>query len=93
MDGTVETIDYAKRVVTIKTPTGEFHTFDVPEGARRFNEIKVGDKVQATYNNNVTVRLKPPGEPAVDTAKTAKTGARGRARGHGRDGADHDGDH
>ena len=77
VDGTVETIDYPKRVVTIKTTTGEFHTFDVPEGARRFNEIKVGDRVQAKYNNNVTVRLKPPGEPAVDTAKTAKTGGEG----------------
>jgi hypothetical protein len=77
VDGTVETIDYPKRVVTIKTATGEFHTFDVPEGARRFNEIKVGDRVQAKYNNNVTVRLKPPGEAAVDTAKTARTGGEG----------------
>lgn len=77
VDGTVETIDYPKRVVTIKTTTGEFHTFDVPEGARRFNEIKVGDRVQAKYNNNVTVRLKPPGEAAVDTAKTARTGGEG----------------
>ena len=25
VDGTVETIDYPKRVVTIKTTTGEFH--------------------------------------------------------------------
>jgi hypothetical protein len=77
VDGTVETIDYPKRVVTIKTAAGEFHTFDVPEGARRFNEIKVGDRVQAKYNNNVTVRLKPPGEAAVDTAKTARTGGEG----------------
>jgi len=77
VDGTVETIDYPKRVVTIKTTTGEFVAFDVPEGAQRFNEIKVGNKVQATYNNNVTVRLKPPGEPAVDTAKTARTGGEG----------------
>lgn len=77
MDGTVETIDHSKRVVTIKKTTGEFVTLDVPEGAQRFNEIKVGDKVQATYNNNVTVRLKPPGEAAVDTAKTARTGGEG----------------
>ena len=32
----------------------------------RFNELKVGDHVKATYNNNVHVRLKPPGEAAVD---------------------------
>ena len=44
--GTVETIDHPKRVVTIKTTTGKFVTVDVPEGAKRFNEIKVGDKVR-----------------------------------------------
>jgi len=54
-----------------------FVTVDVPEGAKRFDEIKVGDKVKATYNNNVTVRLKPPGEPAVNTTKVAKAGGEG----------------
>ena len=29
--------------------------------------------MKATYNNNVFVRLKPPGEAAVDTADTAST--------------------
>ena len=56
-------------------------TIDVPEGAKRFDEVKVGDKVKATYNNNVTVRLKPPGEPAVDTTKMAKTGGEGERPG------------
>jgi len=79
--GTVETIDHAKRVVTIRTPTDAFVTIDVPEGAKRFDEVKVGDKVKATYNNNVTVRLKPPGEPAVDTTKMAKTGGEGERPG------------
>ena len=79
--GTVETIDHTKRVVTIRTATDEFVTVDVPEGAKRFNELKVGDTVQATYNNNVTVRLKPLGEPAVDTAKVAKTGGEGERPG------------
>jgi len=70
--GTVETIDQAKRVLNIKTATGEFVAVDVPEGAKRFNEIKVGDKVKATYNNHVMVRLKEPGEPAVNTESTGK---------------------
>jgi uncharacterized OB-fold protein len=79
--GTVEKIDYPKRVVTIKKTTGESVTIDVPEGAKRFDELKVGDKVKATYNNNVTVRLKPPGEAAVDTAKVTKTGGEGERPG------------
>ena len=79
--GTVETIDHTKRVVTIRTTNDEFVTVDVPEAAKRFDEVKVGDKVKATYNNNVTVRLKPPGEPAVDTTKGGKTGGEGERPG------------
>ena len=65
--GTVETIDHSKRSVNIKTADGKFVSLDVPQSAKRFDEVKVGDKVSATYNNNVIVRLKPPGEPAVNT--------------------------
>ena len=46
---------------------------DVPESVKRFSELKVGDKVKATYNNNVVVRLKPPGEAAVDTTSPVAT--------------------
>ena len=45
ISGTVETIDHAKRVVNIKTSDGKFETVDVPAGAKRFDELKVGDKV------------------------------------------------
>jgi hypothetical protein len=79
--GTVETIDHAKRVVKIKTDTGEFVTVDVPEGAKRFDEVKVGDKVKATYNNSVIAILKQPGEPPVDTSRTLRTGGEGERPG------------
>ena len=71
--GTVETIDHGKRIVNIKTADGKFQAVDVPPSAKRFDELKVGDKVSVTYNNNVSVRLKPPGEPAVDTGSKAST--------------------
>ena len=71
--GTVETIDHGKRAVTIKTAAGNFETIDVPSSAKRFDELKVGDKVSVTYNNNVAIRAKPPGEPPVDTASKAST--------------------
>jgi hypothetical protein len=73
LSGTVETIDHGKRVVNIKKADGTFETVDVPPSAKRFDELKVGDKVSVTYNNNVSVRLKPPGEPAVDTASKTST--------------------
>jgi len=71
--GTVETIDKTRRAVNIRTADGKFVALDVPAGAKRFDELKVGDKVKVTYNNNVFVRLKPPGEAAVDEAATAST--------------------
>jgi len=71
--GTVETIDKNRRAVNIKTADGKFVAVDVPAAAKRFDELKVGDKVKVTYNNNVFVRLKPAGEAAVDEAATAST--------------------
>ena len=71
--GTVETIDHGKRIVNIKTADGKFQAVDVPPSAKRFDELKVGDKVSVTYNNNVAVKLKPPGEPAVDTGSKTST--------------------
>jgi len=69
--GTVETIDKNMRAVNIKTADGKFVAVDVPASATRFDELKVGDKLKVTYNNNVYARLKPAGEAAVDTAATA----------------------
>jgi len=69
--GTVETIDKNIRAVNIKTADGKFVAVDVPASAKRFDELKVGDKLKVTYNNNVYARLKPAGEAAVDTAATA----------------------
>ena len=71
--GTVETIDQSRRAVNIKTADGKFVALDVPASAKRFDELKVGDKVGVTYNNNVLVRLKPAGEAAVDSADVGST--------------------
>lgn len=81
LTGIVETIDKEKRVVNIKTPDGKFETIDVPSGAKRFDELKVGDKVSITYNNTVSARLKPPGEPPVNTATGTTTAGQGERPG------------
>ena len=54
--GTIETIDQGKRAMNIKTADGKFVAVNVPESVKRFEQLKVGDKVKATYNNNVMVR-------------------------------------
>jgi hypothetical protein len=71
--GTVEAIDHANRVLTLKDAEGEFVTLDVPADAKRFHEIKVGDTVTAKYYDNVTVRLKKPGEAPVNAESAAAT--------------------
>ena len=73
--GTIETIDQNKRAMNIKTADGNFVSVNVPESVSRFSQLKVGDKVKATYNNNVMVRLKPAGEAAVDSADTGYANA------------------
>ncbi len=59
--------------MNIKTADGTFVSLDVPTSAKRFDEVKVGDKVKATYNNNVIVRKKAPDEKDVDTAASSST--------------------
>ena len=74
VSGTVEAIDHTSRVLTLKKDEGgEFVTVDAPADARRFPEIKVGDKVAARYYDNVTVRLRKPGEAPVNTREAAVT--------------------
>jgi Cu/Ag efflux protein CusF len=71
--GTVEAIDHAKRVLTLKDEHGELSTVDVGTDAKRFSEIKVGDTISVTYYDNVTVRVKKPGEASVDAESAAVT--------------------
>jgi hypothetical protein len=66
LSGTVEAIDQPNRLVQLKTADGKVETIDVPKSATRFDELKIGDKVTISYYNDVLVRLKPPGEAAVN---------------------------
>ena len=52
--GTVETIDKNRHLLQIKTADGKFVALDVPASAKRFDELKVGDKVKATYKTTST---------------------------------------
>ena len=58
-------------------PRGVYETVEVPRAFTRFNELKVGDKITARYYENVVVRVKKPGEAAVDVDTSAFTRGRG----------------
>jgi hypothetical protein len=64
----VEAIDKATRAVTVKKPDGTYDVFYFPETIRRFDTLKVGDKITAKYYENLVLRVKAPGEKAVDSA-------------------------
>ena len=77
VSGTVVAIDHTSRALTLKNEAGELVTLDVSAEVKRFPEIKIGDKISARYYDNVTVRLKKPGEAAVNTASAAVTPGKG----------------
>jgi hypothetical protein len=67
--GQVEAIDHTQRVLTLKMEDDKYENINVPEGAKGFDEIKIGDSLQVRYYDNVTARLKKPGEPDVNMAE------------------------
>ena len=71
----VEAIEAASRTVTLKKPDGTFVTIVAGPDITRFAEIKVGDKVNARYYENVIVRLQRPGESEVDSKVKSTTPA------------------
>jgi hypothetical protein len=64
--GTVEAVDHKARTVTIRLAQGTAVTLDVPPTAMRFEQVKVGDAITATYYDRVSLRLKPAGEAPVE---------------------------
>jgi Cu/Ag efflux protein CusF len=71
--GVVESIDPANRLVTLKKPDGTYVTTYAGPEVTRFSEVKVGDKVNAKYYENVVLRVKRPGEPDVDSTVKGTT--------------------
>jgi hypothetical protein len=64
--GTVVAVDQDTRTVRIHGEQGNVVTLDVPPSVARFDQVKVGDIVTASYFDVVSVRPKPAGEPDVD---------------------------
>jgi hypothetical protein len=79
--GTVEAIQADTRIVTVKGPKGNYVDIEVPETAKKFSNLKVGDKVTVRYYENLILRLKAPGEADTDTAAGAVTPSQGNKPG------------
>ena len=81
---TVEAIDKTNRLVTLKGESGKLVTVEVDTAVRRFNQLKVGDRIRATYYESLAINVRKPGDPAPKAYDTAfgrlpgdKPGAKG----------------
>jgi len=70
---TIEAINHGTRELTIKQADGTFTSFTVSKDVKRFDEMKVGDKITARYYKNLVLRVKLPGEKDVDADSAAAT--------------------
>jgi hypothetical protein len=77
----VEAIDKGARSVTVKKPDGTYDVFYFPETIRRFDALKVGDKITAKYYENLVLRVKAPGEKDVNSASGGTVRAEGKLAG------------
>ena len=82
LTATIEAIDQTNRLVTLKGPKGNLADVYVGPEYKRFNELKVGDVVKATYYESLVTNVRKPGDPAPTTgatvAETARAGAPGQ---------------
>jgi hypothetical protein len=59
---TIQAIDTTSRTITLRDEKGNEDTFAVGEGVQRFNELKVGQRVNVTYYESLVLQLVKPGE-------------------------------
>ena len=79
VSATVEKIDLAKRLLSLKTETGEMVTVEVDPAVQNLPQVKVGDRVVARYREAIGATIATTsGQPVtVDVdAQTAKPGER-----------------
>jgi hypothetical protein len=76
---TVLAIDHTKRMITLKDDkSGQEDNYSIGPEVKRFEEVKVGDKVRTTFTESVVVQVRKPGDPAPPPATdTAVTRAKG----------------
>ena len=77
MTATIEAIDHANRVITLKDKDGNTESVLAGPQIKRFDELKVGQKVTFRYHESVVYQIRKPGEAAAPTAAGEETLVRG----------------
>ena len=71
---TITAIDPATRSVTIRDEGGVVDTFTVSPVVTRFDQLKVGDTIKATYYESLVFQVRKPGAPAPTSGEAAAAG-------------------
>jgi Cu/Ag efflux protein CusF len=71
---TIKAIDRATRSVTLHAENGDEDTFTVGPEVKRFDQLKVGDTIKATYYESLVLQLRKPGAAAPTTGAVAAGG-------------------
>lgn len=79
---TVESVDQAKRTVTLKGPEGNVVTIKVPDEAQNLDQVKAGDKVDVRYLESTAIFVSgEAGEPAAEQVDAVQLAAKGATPG------------
>jgi hypothetical protein len=70
---TVVALEQSSRTMTFRDDKGIYEILEAPPVMKAFDSLKVGDTITVRYYQNVVIRLKKPGEPAVDVDSAALT--------------------
>jgi Cu/Ag efflux protein CusF len=71
VSATIQAIDATTRTLTLRDDKGNEDTFSVGESVKRFNELKVGQRVNITYYESIVFQLLKPGEKGSGTSVEA----------------------
>jgi Cu/Ag efflux protein CusF len=72
MTATIEAIDHAGRMITLKDKDGDVETIYAGPEVKRFDELKVGDTVTMRYYESLAYLVRKPGQPGAAPAAGAK---------------------
>jgi hypothetical protein len=65
--GTIEAINHSTREMVVEI-NGQYHTFKVKPDVKRFGELKVGDRLAASYHEAILLEVRQPGAPPPSPA-------------------------
>ena len=76
---TIEGIEQGSRQLYVKKADGTNDVVYVPQEIKRFDSLKVGQKITVRYYENIVLRMAVPGAAPIDSSSSSVTPATGTA--------------